>query len=78
MKTASDQRFLAAERNSMVEGTYPGDRMEFTIDRPNFQRGRAKGFELEDRQADGSWQVVHQGSRRGIISSKTPRASERP
>jgi hypothetical protein len=46
------------------------DRLEFTIDNPNYQRGQAKSFTLEVLQPDGQWQVVHQGNIYGIIYSK--------
>ncbi|MFM2297501.1 MAG: hypothetical protein RL117_1208 [Verrucomicrobiota bacterium] len=46
------------------------DRLEFTIDLPNYQRGQAKSFRLEALQADGQWHVVHQGNIYGIIYSK--------
>lgn len=46
------------------------DRIEFTIDNPNYQRGQAKAFRLEVLQADGQWRVAHQGHIYGIIYSK--------
>jgi hypothetical protein len=46
------------------------DRLEFTIQNPNYLRGRAKSFRLEILQADGKWQVAHQGSIYGIIYAK--------
>ena len=46
------------------------DRLEFTIDNPNYQRGQAKSFKLEAQQADGSWHAIHQGHIYGMIYSK--------
>ncbi|MBN8460806.1 MAG: hypothetical protein J0M04_23495 [Verrucomicrobia bacterium] len=46
------------------------DRLEFTIENPNYQRGQAKAFRLEVLQPDGQWSVAHQGNIYGIIYSK--------
>ena len=46
------------------------DRIEFTIDNPNYLRGQARGFRLEALQADGQWKVVHQGNIFGMIYAK--------
>jgi hypothetical protein len=46
------------------------DRVEFTIDNPNYLRGQAKSFRLEVLQADGQWHVVHRGNIYGIIYAK--------
>lgn len=46
------------------------DRIEFTIDNPNYLRGQAKAFRLEVLQPDGQWHVAHQGHIYGIIYSK--------
>lgn len=46
------------------------DRLEFTIDNPNYQRGQAKSFRLEVLQADGQWHVAYQGHVYGMIYSK--------
>ena len=46
------------------------DRLEFTIDNPNYQRGQAKPFTLEAQQADGTWKPVHKGKVYGSIYSK--------
>ncbi len=46
------------------------DRLEFTIDNPNYLRGQAKSFRLEVLQADGQWHVAHQGNIYGMIYSK--------
>ena len=46
------------------------DRIEFTIDNPNYLRGQAKPFRLEVLQPDGQWRVVHQGNLYGMIYSK--------
>jgi hypothetical protein len=46
------------------------DRLEFTIENPAYQRGQAKGFELQVRQPDGSWRMVHQGQVFGTIYAK--------
>ena len=46
------------------------DRLEFTIDNPNYLRGQAKSFRLEVLQDDGQWSVVHQGHIYGVIYSK--------
>jgi hypothetical protein len=46
------------------------DRIEFTIENPNYLRGQAKSFRLEVLQPDGQWRVTHQGNLYGIIYSK--------
>jgi hypothetical protein len=46
------------------------DRLEFTIEHPNYQRGQAKSFRLEVLQADGQWRVAYQSSVYGMIFSK--------
>jgi hypothetical protein len=46
------------------------DRLEFTIDNPNYQRGQAKSFRLEVLQPDGQWRVAHQGKLYGMICAK--------
>lgn len=46
------------------------DRLEFTIDNPNYLRGQAKSFRLEVLQADGQWHVAHQGVLYGMIYAK--------
>ncbi len=46
------------------------DRLEFTIDNPNYQRGQSKTFQLEAQQADGTWKVIHKGRIFGMIYSK--------
>ena len=46
------------------------DRLEFTIESPNYLRGQAKSFRLEVLQPDGTWKTAHQGKIRGIIYSK--------
>jgi len=46
------------------------DRLEFTIQNPNYLRGQAKPFRLETLQPDGQWRVVHQGNIYGIIYAK--------
>lgn len=45
-------------------------RLEFTIEHPGYQRGQAKGFELQVRQPDGAWRTVHQGQMYGTIYAK--------
>ena len=46
------------------------DRVEFTIENPNYLRGQAKAFRLETLQPDGQWSPVHQGNLYGTIYSK--------
>ncbi len=46
------------------------DRIEFTIENPNYQRGQAKSFRLETLQSDGQWHTAHQGNIYGIIYAK--------
>jgi hypothetical protein len=46
------------------------DRVEFTIENPNYLRGQAKPFRLEVLQADGQWHVVQQGKLYGMIYAK--------
>jgi alpha-L-fucosidase 2 len=46
-------------------------RLEFTIDNSGYRRGQGKPFELQARQADGSWKIIHQGKVFGSIYSKT-------
>lgn len=46
------------------------DRLEFTIEHPNYLRGQAKSFRLEVLQPDGQWRIVHHGKIYGIIYSK--------
>ena len=46
------------------------DRLEFTIENPNYQRGQAKSFQLEAQQPDGTWKAVHSGKIYGMIYSK--------
>jgi hypothetical protein len=46
------------------------DRIEFTIEHPNYQRGQAKSFRLEVLQPDGQWRVAHQGNLYGMIYAK--------
>jgi alpha-L-fucosidase 2 len=46
------------------------DRLEFTIDIPNYHRGQAKSFRLEVLQPGGQWTTAHQGNIYGIIYSK--------
>ncbi len=55
------------------------DRIEFTIDNPNYLRGQAKSFRLEILQADDQWHVAHQGVLYGMIYSKrfTPTTASR-
>jgi len=45
-------------------------RLEFTIDNPGHRRGEGRDFQLQARQADGSWRAVHQGRVFGSIYSK--------
>ncbi len=46
------------------------DRVEFTIENPDYRRGQGKSFELQIQQPDGSWRTVHQGRVFGTIYSK--------
>jgi len=46
------------------------DRLEFTIENPNYLRGQAKSFRLEILQPDGQWRVAHQGNLYGMIYAK--------
>jgi hypothetical protein len=46
------------------------DRIEFTIENPNYQRGQAKPFRLEVLQPDGQWRIAHQGNLYGMIYAK--------
>jgi hypothetical protein len=46
------------------------DRVEFTIENPGYRYGQGKPFDLEIRQADGSWRTVHRGRVFGSIYSK--------
>ena len=46
------------------------DRLEFTIDNPDYQRGKAKSFRLDVLQPDGKWTTAHKGNIYGIIYSK--------
>jgi hypothetical protein len=46
------------------------DRLEFTIENPGYERGQAKGFELQGRLPDGSWRTVHRGQVFGRIYAK--------
>jgi hypothetical protein len=46
------------------------DRVEITIDNPNHRRGESRSFQLQARQADGSWRTVHQGRVFGTICGK--------
>ena len=46
------------------------DRIEFTIEHPNYLRGQAKSFRLEVLKDDGQWHVAHQGNIYGIIYAK--------
>ncbi|TAF42872.1 MAG: hypothetical protein EAZ65_01625 [Verrucomicrobia bacterium] len=46
------------------------DRVEFTIDHPNYLRGQAKSFRLEVLRPDGQWQIAHQGNLYGMIYTK--------
>jgi hypothetical protein len=46
------------------------DRVEITIDNPGHRRGEGRVFQLQTRQADGSWRTIHQGKVFGGIYSK--------
>lgn len=46
-------------------------RLEFAIENPGYRRGQGKQFELQTRQAYGTWQTVHSGKVFGAIYSKT-------
>ena len=46
------------------------DRLEVTIENPNYLRGQGKSFRLEVLQPNGQWVSVHQGKIYGIIYSK--------
>ncbi|MDP4273137.1 MAG: DUF5703 domain-containing protein [Bacteroidota bacterium] len=45
-------------------------RFEFTIDNPGYLRGQGKAFELQAKQADGTWKTAYKGSVYGTICGK--------
>jgi hypothetical protein len=52
-------------------GVQEFSRLEFTIENPGYRRGQGRQFELQTRQADGTWQTVHTAKVFGAIYSKT-------
>ena len=54
------------------------DRLEFTVTTADHRRGQGRSFQLQARQADGSWRTVHEGRVFGSIYSKrfTPVAAQ--
>ena len=46
------------------------DRIEFTIDNPNYLRNQPKSFRLEVLKEDGQWHVAYQSNIYGMIFSK--------
>jgi hypothetical protein len=66
--TADSEGRTVAEVNLDSEKTI--DRFEFTIDNPGYLRGQGKPFELQAKQADGTWMTAYKGSVYGIICSK--------
>ncbi len=69
---ASDGSLAISRSDTTIDlgGAKTFDRLEFTIDNPNYLRGQAKSFRLEVLQADGQWHVAHQGVLYGMIYSK--------
>ncbi|MBL7969787.1 MAG: hypothetical protein JNK09_22485 [Prolixibacteraceae bacterium] len=53
-----------------LDGEKTISRFEFTIDNPGYLRGQGKAFELQAKQADGTWKIAYKGSVYGIICSK--------
>lgn len=53
-----------------LDGEKTISRFEFTIDNPGYLRGQGKAFELQAKQADGTWKTAYKGSVYGIICSK--------
>jgi hypothetical protein len=51
-------------------GAMTFDRIEFSIEHPNYHRGQPKSFRLEALQADAQWHVAHQSNLYGMIYSK--------
>jgi len=53
-----------------MEGEKTISRFEFTIDNPGYLRGQGKAFEIQAKQADGTWKTAYKGSVYGTICDK--------
>jgi alpha-L-fucosidase 2 len=53
-----------------LDGGKTISRFEFTIDNPGYLRGQGKSFELQAKQADGTWKTAYTGSVYGTICGK--------
>jgi hypothetical protein len=67
LTTDSDGRTIA-EVNLNGEKTI--SRFEFTIENPGYLRGQGKAFEIQAKQADGTWKTAYKGSVYGTICGK--------
>jgi len=53
-----------------LDGEKTISRFEFTIGNPGYLRGQGRAFELQAKQADGTWKIVYKGSVYGTICAK--------
>jgi len=67
LTTDSEGRTIAEVK---LDGEKTIRRFEFTIDNPGYLRGQGKAFELQAKQADGTWKTAYKGSVYGTICGK--------
>jgi len=53
-----------------LDGEKTINRFEFTIGNPGYLRGQGKTFELQAKQADGTWKTAYKGNVYGTICGK--------